>query len=158
MVFPDPLPPSHYEAELNASFDHLTDRGLASLRRLLMMLHHEFPHIPSCPLLPIIASYFLLFMEDRDCHACMSAILESIDDNHFDCSQRNYAATLRTFQDLTKVLLVSYNIYSNEAHLTHHLKNTIHIVTFDYFFHVYVKLVLSKYFQIFNPRMCACGS
>lgn len=75
-----------------------------------MMLHHEFPHVPSCPLLPVIASYFLLFMEDRDCHACMSAILESIDDNYLDCSQKNYAATLRTFQDLTKVLLVSYNI------------------------------------------------
>ncbi|EDV23947.1 uncharacterized protein TRIADDRAFT_57693 [Trichoplax adhaerens] len=104
-VFPDPLPVTHYEAELDVSLDHLTERGVASLRRLLMMLYHEFPHIPSCPLLPAIASYFLLFMEDRECHACMSAILQSIDDNYFDCSQRSYAASLRTFQDLAKVLL-----------------------------------------------------
>ncbi|XP_048584655.1 TBC1 domain family member 24 isoform X3 [Nematostella vectensis] len=75
--------------------------GEKAMLGIVYVLTHVHSDIQFCPLLPVLAALFLHFMDERECFASLSALMES---RHgiLDQSQRAVAVTSKTFEDCLK--------------------------------------------------------
>ncbi|XP_048584654.1 GTPase-activating protein skywalker isoform X2 [Nematostella vectensis] len=80
--------------------------GEKAMLGIVYVLTHVHSDIQFCPLLPVLAALFLHFMDERECFASLSALMES---RHgiLDQSQRAVAVTSKTFEDCLKKFKVS---------------------------------------------------
>ena len=87
----------------------LSPDGKSVCLKVLYILSHMHPDIQFAPLLPPLTAIFLHFMEEDQCYACMSAVLNSRR-SLLDQSQRAVAVMAKTFQDCFKSYFVSINV------------------------------------------------
>ena len=85
----------------------LTSMGQQTVHKVLNILAHLHPDVQSCPLLAPIVIILLHFMDEDQCFACATKLLESKRERFLEHSYSGFLSSQRSFTDLTRARAVS---------------------------------------------------